>query len=124
MKIAREEGFAFNSSKCVIRQEQIKFFGNIYTSTGIRPDPAKVNDIQSMPTPQDKEDLQRFLGMITYLSAFLPNLAKRAQPIRDLLKKDYLLNGMKIIRRPSTISSSLCQPIHVNSISTQLNPQQ
>jgi hypothetical protein len=51
MKIAREEGLVFNSSKCVIRQKQIDFFGSIYSDTGVRPDPAKVEDIQSMPTP-------------------------------------------------------------------------
>ena len=38
--------------------------------------------------PQDKEDLQRFLGMMTYLATFIPNFSEESQPLRDLLKKN------------------------------------
>ena len=77
----------FNSDKCTIRQPEISFFGNIYSKDSIRPDPAKVHDIQNMPVPQDKEDLERFLGM-TYLATFIPNFSEESQPLRDLLKKN------------------------------------
>ena len=76
--------------KCTIRQPEISFFGNIYSKDGISPDPAKVHDIQNMPVPQDKEDLQRFLGMMTYLATFIPNFSEESQPLRNLLKKNVL----------------------------------
>ena len=41
-----------------------------------------------MPVPQDKEDLQRFLGMMTYLATFIPNFSEKSQPLRDLMKKN------------------------------------
>ena len=88
MDRAKETGLVFNSDKCTIRQPEISFFGNIYSKDGIRPDPAKVHGIQSMPVPQDKEDLQRFLGMMTYLATFIPNFSEESQPLRDLLKKN------------------------------------
>ena len=88
MDRAKETGLVFNSDKCTIRQPEISFFGNIYSKDGIRPDPAKVHDIQNMPVPQDKEDLQRFLGMMTYLATFIPNFSEESQPLRDLLKKN------------------------------------
>ena len=88
MDRAKKCGLVFNSDKCHIRQSEISFFGNIYSKEGIRPDPAKIQGIQNMPIPQDKEDLQRFLGMMTYLSAFIPNFSKESQPLRELLKKD------------------------------------
>lgn len=88
MDRAKERGLVFNSDKCLIRQPEISFFGNIYSKDGIRPDPAKIQGIQSMPVPQDKEDLQRFLGMMTYLSSFIPSFSKHSQPLRELLKKD------------------------------------
>ena len=40
-----------------------------------------------MLAPCNKEDLQRFLGMITYLEKFLPNLATETAPLRLLLEK-------------------------------------
>ena len=52
MDRAKETGLVFNSDKCTIRQPEISFFGNIYSKDiGIRPDPAKVHDIQNMPVP-------------------------------------------------------------------------
>jgi len=54
----------------------ISFFSNIYTKDGIRPDLAMVYDILNMPAPQDKEDLQRFLGMMTSLATFIPNFSE------------------------------------------------
>ena len=41
-----------------------------------------------MPSPANKEDLQRFLGMITYLSKFIPHFSQIASPLRQLLEKD------------------------------------
>ena len=29
-----------------------------------------------MPVPQDRDDLQRFLGMVTYMGGFIPNLSR------------------------------------------------
>ena len=88
MDRAKESGLVFSSDKCTIRQPEISFFGNIYSKDGIRPDPAKVHDIQNMPVPQDKEDLQRFLGMMTYIATFIPKFSEESQPLRDLLKKN------------------------------------
>ena len=41
-----------------------------------------------MPQPTCKQDLQRFLGMTTYLSKFLPQYSAESAPLRKLLEKD------------------------------------
>ena len=38
--------------------------------------------------PENKEELQRFLGMITYLSKFILNYSQTLAPLRTLLEKD------------------------------------
>ena len=81
----------FHSDKCHIshiRQLGISFFGNIYFKDGIRPNPAKLKDIQNMSAPRDKEDLYGFLGMMTYLATFIP-FSEESQLLRDLLKKNF-----------------------------------
>ena len=88
MQVAREEGLVFNSKKCVIKTHEIVFFGSVYGQDGIRPDPNKVEDIHMMPTPQDKEDLQRCIGLMNYLAAYIPHFADKVAPLRELLKKD------------------------------------
>lgn len=41
-----------------------------------------------MPAPVDKEGIKRFLGFITYLSKFIPNLSEVDALLRQLLKRD------------------------------------
>jgi len=88
MATAKRHGLVFNSEKCAIKEKSISFFGNVYSKDGIAPDPTKVKDIHQMPTPQTKEDLQRFLGLMTYVGNFIPNLSTLAAPLRDLIKTD------------------------------------
>ena len=107
MDRAKETGLVFNSDKCTIRQHEISFFCNIYSKVGIRPDPAMVHDIQNMPVPQDKEDLQRFLGMMTYLATFIPNFSEESQPLRDLLKK-YVPFEVVFQKLKTAISAKSC----------------
>ena len=64
MQVAKEEGLVLNSKKCSIKTREIVFFGSVYGKDGIRPDPSKIEDIRKMTTPQDKEDLQRFIGLM------------------------------------------------------------
>ena len=41
-----------------------------------------------MSTPQDKDDLQWFIGLINYLATYIMHFADRVAPLRELLKKD------------------------------------
>ena len=88
MQIARKEGLMLNSSKCTIKATSINFFGRTYTSKGVMPDAAKVEDITNMPTPHDKQELQKFIGMATFLSNHVANFSARTATLRDLLKKE------------------------------------
>ena len=54
----------------------------------MKPDPKKVHAVEGMPSPEDKPALLRFLGMVNYMSKFIPNLADLTQPLRELLHKE------------------------------------
>lgn len=88
METAKEHGLVFNSGKCEIKSDKVKFFGTIYDSKGAHPDPEKVKAISSLPPPNSASQLREFLGFVTYMSPYIPNLADRSAPLRDLLKKD------------------------------------
>lgn len=45
-----------------------------------------------MPTPKNKEDVKRFLGFVTYLAKFIPNLSELDAPLRELLKTNALFD--------------------------------
>ena len=61
--------------------------GHIISSDGLKPDPAKVQGIQEMPSPTSKQDVKRLLGMVNYLQRFAPKLSEITAPLRDLLKE-------------------------------------
>ena len=83
MKVAREHGLVLNKKKCEVKSNCIKFFGiSVYDKHGAHPDQSKVSAIKEMPAPQNKGELQSFLGMITYLSPFIPQLSSHSNTQR------------------------------------------
>ncbi|UYV62548.1 hypothetical protein LAZ67_2001028 [Cordylochernes scorpioides] len=88
LKIARENGLKFDKTKTQLMQPSVRYLGHIVSTEGIRPLESKVKAILDMPRPQDKKALQRFLGMVTYLAKFLPNLSDKTANMRLLLRKN------------------------------------
>ena len=82
-----EVGLVLNAEKCVFRQPEIEYLGEVVTQDGVKPDPNKIQAITEMPTPRDVLELQRVLGMVTYLGRFIPNLSVRTAALRSLLVK-------------------------------------
>jgi hypothetical protein len=87
LHVAREHGLVFNIDKCEINKPSTKFFGLVYDANGVHPDPDKVRDIKEMEAPTDAKKLQEFLGIVTYMSPFLPHLSQLTAPLRGLIQK-------------------------------------
>lgn len=77
-----------NPEKAVICEQEVKFYGNIISVQGLKPDPKKVTAIKEMPAPKDKKDLERFLGMLNYQSRFISNASMECAQLRSLTHKD------------------------------------
>ena len=88
MRVPGEDGLVLNKKKCEVKSNSVKFFGCVYDKHGAHPDPSKVSTIKEMPAPQNKGELQSFLGMVTYLSPFIPQLSSHTATLRGLLKTD------------------------------------
>ena len=85
---ARARNLKLNETKCHIKRQEVSYIGHILTKEGLKPDPKKTEAINNMEAPKNKEELQRYLGMIMYLAKFIPNLSQSAEPLRTLLEKD------------------------------------
>lgn len=77
-----------NKDKIRLCQPTVKFFGHLLTPDGVKPDHDKIRSITEMEDPKDEAALLRFLGMVTYLSSYLPKLSTVAEPLRRLTKKN------------------------------------
>ncbi|KAL7880825.1 hypothetical protein SRHO_G00030790 [Serrasalmus rhombeus] len=82
----QEAGVTLNE-KCEFSKSQIKFLGQIIEASGVRADPEKVKAVKAMREPENISEVRGLLGMINHLGKFLPHLAEKTRPLRDLLKK-------------------------------------
>ena len=55
---------------------------------GIRPTDERVRCVLEAPPPQNKQQLQSFLGLMTYNAKFLPSLSHVLHPLNRLLQKN------------------------------------
>jgi hypothetical protein len=60
-------------SKIRFFQRELKILGVIFSGNGKRIDPEKIQAIDTFPEPKNIKDVQRLLGMLCYLSSFIPN---------------------------------------------------
>ena len=77
-----------NLDKCVLRQAELSYLGKVITNDDVKPDPVKVQAIGDMPTPTNVTELQRVLGLVTFLGHYIPNMSARTAPLRQFLEKD------------------------------------
>ena len=77
-----------NRDKCKIGLSEVAYVGHTFGPDGLKPSSEKLRAIMEIPEPQNRTELQRFMGTINYLGKFIPNLSGINQPLRQLLQKD------------------------------------
>ena len=85
---AHQVNLKMNKSKCKIGADSGPCIGHVLIPEGLKIDPKKTHDIHEMPAPTDKAGVQRFLGMVNYVSKFISNVSGKAQPLRELIHKE------------------------------------
>ena len=88
LNICLMEGLCISSKKLELHRDRVSFFSAVYSRDGVEPDPRKIQGIKEMTAPETKQQLQSFLGMVTYMGNFVPHLSHHTEPLRQLLKKD------------------------------------
>lgn len=81
-------GLAINWKKCSFLRAETEFLGFIVGSGKIQAAPSKLNAVKMFDQPKCVKDLRRFLGMVGWFRAFIPNLADKSACLNELLKTD------------------------------------
>lgn len=82
-----EAGLKIKASKSRIGLKEVELLGYVVDSEGIRPNPKKVQAIEQIPQPQNRKELQSFLGVVNYYRQCVPRLAIICEPLYALTKK-------------------------------------
>lgn len=108
---ARSCNVKFNPEKFQCKKREVRFMGHIISDSGIKADPGHLKGIADMPVPTTKSEVRRLLGMINFLSKFIPNASKLTAPLRELVKdKTEFLWGSEQSDAFYAIKSALLAP--------------
>jgi hypothetical protein len=83
-----KENIKLNPDKVQFKLKEVKFMGNLLSEAGMKADPDKISAITQMPAPHNKAALQRYNGMINYLSPYCQNLSSVMRPLTRLTQDD------------------------------------
>ncbi|GJP80145.1 hypothetical protein CLOP_g10371 [Closterium sp. NIES-67] len=86
--ILRRERFYVKLSKREFALEKVQFLGHMVRAQGVHVDPKKIKAVRTWKTPENVTELQQFLGFANYYNRFVPQYAKIATPLTNLLKKN------------------------------------
>ncbi|KAJ0176070.1 hypothetical protein K1T71_008244 [Dendrolimus kikuchii] len=86
LKVLKENNVQLNKQKCIFKVKKVNFLGHELSSDGIKPLPKYIESIANFRVPATIEELQSFLGLVNYVNKWLPNLATKTEPLKELLR--------------------------------------
>ena len=81
-------GLKLNPKKTVLVAKEVNYLGHVVSFDGIKPNPKKVQAVQSIRPPTNVREVRMFLGLTGYYRKFIPAYATLAGPLHNLTKKD------------------------------------
>jgi hypothetical protein len=87
LDVLKREKFYVCKAKSSFAQQEVKYLGHIVDGQGIRPDPKKVEAVQTWPVPKNVHDVRSFLGLVNYFRKFIEHYSEIAVPLTNLTRK-------------------------------------
>ena len=84
----RAKHIKLNKEKFQFKCSEVSFIGHVMAKDGLKPDPKKVEAIVKMERLADVPAVQRFLGLVKYLSKFPQALSEMCEPLCRLTHKN------------------------------------
>ena len=85
LEILRQNRLYAKVSKCAFFQSSIEYVGHIVSAEGLSVDPAKVQAMQDWKILTTVTEVRSFLGLAGYYHRFIPQFAKIAAPLINLM---------------------------------------
>ncbi|TFY81000.1 hypothetical protein EWM64_g3019 [Hericium alpestre] len=87
LQAVEDAGITLSPSKCHLFYPSIILLGHKVSHLGLSTHQEKVHVISDLDIPRSVAQLQTFLGMAVYFSAFIPYYADHARPLFELTRK-------------------------------------
>ncbi|UYV77596.1 K02A2.6-like, partial [Cordylochernes scorpioides] len=87
LKSIQRMGLTLKKEKCEFKKSLLIFLGCRIDAEGIHPTEEKCEAIKNFPKPENKKELQSFLGLLNFYSKFLKDRTTVLEPLHRLLNK-------------------------------------
>ena len=84
MEKCMNNNLTLNLEKIQFKQSEVSFYSHCWSKHSISPDPRKIEALNHVEFPLDKETMRSFLGMINYLNRYSTLSAQLAAPLHAL----------------------------------------
>ena len=84
MENCMSNNLTLNSEKFQFQQSQVSFYGHCWSKYGISPDSKKIEALNHIEFPLDKETMRSFLEMINYLNRYSALSVHHTAPLSAL----------------------------------------
>lgn len=83
----RQDGWKMNREKCRFMKHEVQMLGHLVKQGEIRVTPAFQAEMKGWPEPENKKELQKFLGFAGFHAKFIKDYSKIAEPLTNLTGK-------------------------------------
>ena len=82
----KEFNLKIKPKKMYFFQTSVVFLGHVLSKDGISPNLEKVSKVKDWPVPKSAKEVHSFLGLASYYQRFIPQFAKWASPLHELIR--------------------------------------
>jgi len=86
LQVLKENKLFLCPEKCEFYKQWIKYLDLVISENEVSIDPVKVAEVREWPTPENKTDVQVFLGFVNFYWRFIQDFSAKAQPLFDLTR--------------------------------------
>jgi len=84
LQVLKKNKLFLRLEKCEFCKQRIEYLGLVISENEVSMDLVKVAGVQEWPTPENKTDVQAFLGFVNFYRRFIRNFSAKARPLFDL----------------------------------------
>jgi len=92
LEVLAEHKLFLRLEKCEFHQKRIEYLGLVISENKVEMDPVKVAGVRDWPTPENRTDVQAFIGFVNFYRRFIQDFSTIARPLLDLTCSDKAWN--------------------------------
>jgi len=92
LEILTEHKLFLRPEKCEFHRKQIEYLGLVILENKVAMDPVKVAGVREWPVPENRTDVQAFIGFVNFYHRFIQDFSTIARPLFDLTRSDQAWN--------------------------------